>query len=176
MAALHGSHQRNGKVQGWTKTPRSSRWARVRDLRDRALGKGQVLKKHIQATVLLVEELLHPPVGRGLPEFQPGRRSCPEWVPRAGKGPGCTPLREDTKQPLSWTQLCLGLLGAQAGRRAQPSPPGVGRRGGRAAVLDTLPPEVAHRHHRCRRGCWAGDQQGKPQGLPGGRTLLGPPE
>lgn len=34
-----------------------------RGLRDRALGESQVLEEHIQATVLLIEELLHPPAG-----------------------------------------------------------------------------------------------------------------
>lgn len=33
----------------------------VGGLRDRALGKGQVFQEHIQATVFLVEKLLHPP-------------------------------------------------------------------------------------------------------------------
>lgn len=35
-------------------------------LRDGALGEGQVIQEHIQATVLLVEELLHPPADTGL--------------------------------------------------------------------------------------------------------------
>lgn len=32
-----------------------------RSLRDRALSEGQVLKQDIQATVLFIEKLLHPP-------------------------------------------------------------------------------------------------------------------
>lgn len=41
--------------------------ARAGGLRDSALGKGQVLQEHIQSTVLLVKELLHPPVGHSAP-------------------------------------------------------------------------------------------------------------
>ena len=36
-------------------------------LRDGALCEGQVIKQHIQATVLLVEELLHPSAGHRAP-------------------------------------------------------------------------------------------------------------
>lgn len=53
--------------KAWIKTPRSSMRASAGGLRDRALGKSQILEEHIQATVLLVEELLHPPAGHRAP-------------------------------------------------------------------------------------------------------------
>lgn len=67
-------------------------------LRDRALGKGQVLQEHIQATVLLVEKLLHPPVGHRLPESQPGS-ALPELQSRHSKGPWMALPQEDTNTP-----------------------------------------------------------------------------
>lgn len=55
--------------EAWSKALRSSRRPGAGGLRDGALGKGQVLEEHVQAAVLLVEELLHPPAGTGLPQF-----------------------------------------------------------------------------------------------------------
>lgn len=43
------------------RTLRGSLRAGARSLRNRALGKGQVLKQDIQTSVLFIEELLHPP-------------------------------------------------------------------------------------------------------------------
>lgn len=51
----------------WTRALRSSMRAGAGGLRDGALGKGQVLEEHIQATILLIEELLHPPAGHRAP-------------------------------------------------------------------------------------------------------------
>lgn len=69
-AGLLGSDQRSGRGAGrkaWTKSLRRDARARAGSLRDRALGKGQVLEEHVQAAVLLVEELLHPPAGHSAP-------------------------------------------------------------------------------------------------------------
>lgn len=56
------------EVQGSTdQGSEKQREAGAGGLRDGALGKGQVLEEHIQAAVLLVEELLHPPAGHRAP-------------------------------------------------------------------------------------------------------------
>jgi hypothetical protein len=50
-----------------TRTLRGGMRAGARSLRNRALGKGQVLKQDIQTPVLFIEELLHPPAEHKVP-------------------------------------------------------------------------------------------------------------
>lgn len=95
-----------------------------RGLRDRALGKGQVIEEHIQATVLLVKELLHPPADTG--PFSASRKVLPRVGTQDRHGPPGRTFPRDAR-----------------GLRQDPRPGhasrGVGRGGGREAVLDTYP-------------------------------------
>lgn len=95
-----------------------------RGLRDGALGKGQVIEEHIQAAVLLVEELLHPPADTG--SFSASRKV----LPRVGT--------QDWHGPLGRT-FPRDARGLRQDPRPGHASRGAGRGGGREAVLDTYP-------------------------------------
>lgn len=151
-AALLVSGQRSGRCG------KAERWGQ--GLRDGALCKGQVLEQHIQATVLLIEELLHPPAGHRAPSGPAGK----EGPPRVGTaGPLDALPQEDSNQPPPQkTRRCQGVMLEDSSRPHGPGTPQWAG-GGWAGEEDPHP------------GGGAGaDSKGKPQGLPGGRALLRP--